>query len=91
MEGRWKTGKKYITWDYASIPNKKAIRAYRKMQRAPQSAQDSVEGPALVLVVICSWQLKHVKVTGPSDNSVGTTNWVATAGGALCVGPMAEK
>jgi len=64
---------------------------HRKMQRAPQSAQDSVEGPALVLVVICSWQLKHVKVTGPSDNSVGTTNWVATAGGALCVGPMAEK
>jgi len=61
---------------------------HRKMQRAPQSAQDSVEGPALVLVVICSWQLKHVKVTGPSDNSVGTTNWVATAGGALCVGPM---
>jgi hypothetical protein len=53
-----------------------------------QTAQDRVEGPVFVLVVMCCWQLKQVRVTGPSDSSVGTTNWVATAGGALYSGPI---
>lgn len=54
-------------------------------------AHVKVEGPVLVLVVMCSWQWKQVKVTGPSESSVGTTNWVATGGGALCWGPTSEK
>ena len=61
------------------------------MHMKAQSAQVSVEGPVFVLVVMCSWQWKHVKVTGPSESSVGTTNWVATAGGALYSGPTSKK
>ena len=32
-----------------------------------------------------------MRVTGPSESSVGTTNWVATGGGALCSGPTTES
>ena len=52
-----------------------------------QRAHVRVDGPVFVLVVTCSWQWKQVKVTGPSESSVGTTNWVATGGGALYSGP----
>jgi hypothetical protein len=48
-----------------------------------QRAQVMVEGPLTVLVVTWCWQWKQVRVTGPSDNSWGTTSWVATGGGAL--------
>ena len=61
------------------------------MQRKVHKAQDSVEGPVLVLVVMCSWQWTQVKVTGPSESSVGTTSWVATGPGARCSGPTTEK
>ena len=61
------------------------------MQVRPHKAHDNVEGPVFVLVVMCSWHLKQVKVTGPSESSVGTTSWVATGGGALCSGPTTEK
>ena len=64
---------------------------YAKMQRKVHKAQDSVEGPVLVLVVMCSWQWTQVKVTGPSESSVGTTSWVATGPGARCSGPTTEK
>ena len=60
------------------------------MQRKAHKAQDSVEGPVLVRVVMCSWQWTQVKVTGPSESSVGTTSWVATGGGARCSGPTTE-
>ena len=66
-------------------------RSYAKMQRKVHKAQDSVEGPVLVLVVMCSWQWTQVKVTGPSESSVGTTSWVATGGGARCSGPTTGK
>ena len=61
------------------------------MHIRPQRAHDRVEGPVFVCVVICSWQLKQVKLTGPSDNSVGTTSWVATEGGAVCWGPKSAN
>ena len=64
---------------------------YTKMHIRAQRAHDRVEGPDFVRVVICSWQLKQVKVTGPSDNSVGTTSWVATEGGAVCLGPKSAN
>ena len=57
------------------------------MHRQAHRAHDRVEGPVFVRVVMCSWQWKHVNVTGPSDSSVGTTSWVATGGGALYSGP----
>ena len=60
------------------------------MQRKVHKAQDSVEGPVLVLVVMCSWQWTQVKVTGPSESSVGTTSCVATGPGARCSGPTTE-
>jgi len=64
---------------------------YTKMHIRPQRAHERVEGPVFVCVVICSWQLKQVKLTGPSDNSVGTTSWVATEGGAVCLGPKSAN
>jgi len=57
------------------------------MHMTAQRAHVRVDGPVFVLVVTCSWQWKQVKVTGPSESSVGTTNWVATGGGALYSGP----
>lgn len=33
---------------------------------------------------------KRAGLTGPSLSWVGTTSWVATAGGALCTGPTSE-
>ena len=51
------------------------------------SAHVRVEGPVLVRVGTWCWQWKQVKVTGASERSAGTTSCVATAGGALWVGP----
>ena len=64
---------------------------YPNIHKQVQSAQVNVDGPAFVRVVIWCWQWKQVNVTGPSLNSSGTTNWVATGGGALCVGPTSTK
>ena len=58
------------------------------MHMNAQSAQVMVDGRLTVLVVTWCWQWKQVRVTGPSDNSWGTTSWVATGGGALWLGPM---
>ena len=67
------------------------FRTYPNIHKQVQSAQVNVDGPAFVRVVIWCWQWKQVNVTGPSLNSSGTTNWVATGGGALCVGPTSTK
>lgn len=48
-------------------------------------------GSLASLVGTWCWQLKHVSVTGASDSSDGTTSCVATAGGALWVGPTSGK
>jgi len=60
---------------------------HRNIHMQQQSAHVSVLGPVLVLVVTWCWQWTHVRVTGLSLSSVGTTSWVATVGGALCTGP----
>ena len=50
------------------------ISPYANKHMQAQRAHDNVDGPVLVLVVMCCWQWKQVRVTGPSLNVSGTTN-----------------